>query len=460
MLVKDFRGLALVLGPLVLLSILTISLWQTNSEFLLDQYNQFRGRRPSQSQKDEEEQNNLGSVERKQPLPPPSAWHEIFSVSTPNRTFFEIKFGTVPVFNPNILPHPTEPEAWIIMGQKWVSHEDFAVGLVAYEMACTAKFFDYQLRCTQEPEALAIEPTPGKNCEGKWEILNLNVGPHDARAFYGPEKPYTIYGSNSNLVCFGQWIQDFRRLLPSVWKSSSSPSSVIASDLKEDKTFVRGTEIHRPPPSHPIEKNYFIFWDKHNDMYAHYDVFPQRSFARLGSDGTVGPNLAARSRSPSAKLDEKCLARYLPAAAGQFESIHQATNSLKITLCNRNDSRCLERPDRRTFIMTIIQHKSYYNFHSEYEPYLVLFRDAEPFGVYGVSEKPLWISGRGRDEEGKRTDMLYVTSISWKEQGAKYEGYLDDVVFLGFGWEDKRAGGLDVRVEDLIEGIGFCEGGD
>ncbi|KAK4160407.1 hypothetical protein QBC43DRAFT_347310 [Cladorrhinum sp. PSN259] len=451
MLIKDFRRLALILGPVVLISIISIGLWQAQSEFLLDQYNQLRGKPPPPEPKKEEQQSsNLGSQNRPNPLPPTSTWNEIFSVSNPNKTFFEIRFGDVPVFNPNILPHPTEDDTWIIMGQKWVSHDDIAVGLIAYEVGCKAKFIEHELRCIETPEPFPIEPTAGGKCEGKWEILNLNVGPHDARAFYGPDKPYTIYGSNSQLLCFGQWIQDFRPLVPSAWPGLSSDSS----SEEEDKTFLRGTELQRPPPTHPIEKNYFAFWNDKNEMHAHYDMFPQRSFARVNEDGTAKPNLAPFSRD----VDEKCLAKYIPSVDGlEFESIHQATNSLKITLCKRSDRSCRLREEENTFIMTVVQHKSYYSFHSEYEPYVVLFRQSAPYELYGISNKPLWISGRGRDEEQRRTDMMYVTSIAWKDKSQKYHAYLDDVMFLGFGVEDKRAGGIDVLAGDLVGGIGLCE---
>ncbi|KAK4225171.1 hypothetical protein QBC38DRAFT_270093 [Podospora fimiseda] len=455
MLVKDFRRLVLILGPVVVLSILSIGLWQAKSEYLLGQYNQLRGKpsSPPPEPAKPEQKNNLGSIERPNPLPPPSKWKEIFSLTTPNKTFFEIRFGDVPVFNPNILPHPTEDDTWIIMGQKWVSHEDIALGLIAYEMGCKARFTvnGEELKCIEDPEPLPIKPTTGGLCEGRWEVLNLNVGPHDARAFYGPNKPYTIYGSNSNLVCFGQWIQDFRELVPSAWKGISSE--------KEDTTFRHGTELRRPPPSHPIEKNYFVFWDNKNHMHAHYDIFPDRSFARLNEkDGAVGPNLALTT----AKHDNKCLEKYLPFVSDlEFESIHQATNSLKLTLCNRSDRSCRLREEENTFIMTIVQHKSFYSFHSEYEPYVILFRQTAPYEVFAVSKKPLWISGRGRQEEKKRTDMLYVTSMGWKEKGMRYHGFLDDVLFLGFGVEDKRAGGIDVLAGDLVGStdiIGLCEG--
>jgi len=195
-----------------------------------------------------------------------------------------------------------------------------------------------------------------------------------------------------------------------------------------------------------------LFWDKDDNMQAHYDMFPKRAYAPVQKTGSVGgPDMAPRSQHN----DEKCLARYLPKLAPDLESIHQATNSLKITLCKRSDSQC-KANDSNTFIMTIIQHKTYYNWHGEYEPYVVLFRQTAPFGLHAISKKPLWISGRERKEAEQWTSMFYVTSIAWKEHGLKYHAYMDDVLFLGFGIEDNRAGGIDVPAEDLLQGIGLC----
>ena len=63
--------------------------------------------------------------------------------------------------------------------------------------------------------------------------LSLSIGPHDARVFYGPEAPFTVYGSNSGFTCFGQWIQDIRVLVHDFGLES------MAADLFKDVTAVR-----------------------------------------------------------------------------------------------------------------------------------------------------------------------------------------------------------------------------
>ena len=43
--------------------------------------------------------------------------------------------------------------------------------------------------------------------------------------------------------------------------------------------------------------------------------------------------------------------------------------------------------------------------------------------------------------------------------GKHYHGYLDDVIMVGFGIEDRRTAGIDVTAEDLLQSFALCEGG-
>jgi len=213
-----------------------------------------------------------------------------------------------------------------------------------------------------------------------------------------------------------------------------------------------------------------LFWDGdaknvNSSGYAHYDIYPKRAFAKIAWNGTAGPDLAPAA----AANDEKCMKAYMPKVAEKLESIHQATNSLRITLCKRDDTAC--KPDNsNTYIFTIFQHKSYYEMHSVYEPYVMLFKQFLPFEVYAISTKPIWISGRGTpgawekpntspigpNAVATQTQMMYITSMSWKDHGMKYHGYIDDVLFLAFGVEDADTGGIDVLAGDLLQDLGLC----
>ena len=47
--------------------------------------------------------------------------------------------------------------------------------------------------------------------------------------------------------------------------------------------------------------------------------------------------------------------------------------------------------------------------------------------------------------------------MSWKDPSRLYHGYLDDVLFLGFGIEDSKTGGIDVLASDLLAAIERCD---
>ncbi|KAK3358035.1 hypothetical protein B0T25DRAFT_590091 [Lasiosphaeria hispida] len=156
---------------------------------------------------------------------------------------------------------------------------------------------------------------------------------------------------------------------------------------REELVYVLRAVVRRPGGYGRLEKNWFVFWgwDGEGGLCA-IDVVPKRVFAWLDPSGN-----------------------------------EEATNSLRVTMCERADVAC--KPDGEdTFILTVVQHKWYYNYHSEYEPYVIVFRERAPFEV----------------------------------RGQKYHGYLDDELFLAFGMEDERGGGIDVRASDLLGEMGLC----
>ncbi|KAI9147588.1 hypothetical protein HJFPF1_12616 [Paramyrothecium foliicola] len=361
--------------------------------------------------------------------------HELFSQSTFDKKYFSIDFGVLPGRNPNIIPHPTLDETWLVVAQQ-VEDADKPT-FEKKELSCNAVFKDGALRCIAEPSALPIAATAGGKCEGDLAVLNLQKGPHDARAFWGPQQPYIVYGSNSLHNCLGQFTQDLRGLVDD-WEADDS-----ASD------FQNATELQRPPPLSHLEKNWFYFWDNSNQIHVHYDIVPKRVFAKLNGDGTNGPDLAPEAQA----ADEQCLSKHLPHVTPEYESIHQATNSLLITLCERNQS-CV--PDREnTIVFTIFQRKTYRNYHAVYEPYVMAFRQHAPFEVYGISRRPLLIHGRGQQLDGT-TEMFYITSMGWKNRGQQYHGYMDDTIFLAFGIEDQKMAAMDISAKDLFVDLERC----
>lgn len=395
----------------------------------------------------------------------PDTHHEVFSQSTLNKQYFFMNFGGHGAINPSIIPHPSQPDVWVIVGQK--TDKDNGVAVFFHELSCNARFEQDILSCIDLPMNLPVTAVFSPHCTDDLWIVAPHQGPRDARVFYGPEAPYAIWGSQSAHTCLGQWTQDFRML--TAWEGASY-------NLIDQELFGRATDLQHAPslePVRPIQKNWFLFWDTEGQAYAHYEINPRRSFAKVEPDGSAKEDLA-----PLAKVsDEVCMQKLMPdisatartaAQEPEYESLHQATNSLSITLCKRDDPNCQKSEDN-TFIMTVFQHKKYYGFHSVYDPYVMLFKQTAPFEVYGISSKPIWFHGRRKagaplQPPGLSLDnipkdqslMFYVASMNWKNPGLKYHGYLDDVVFLAFGIEDTLSAGIDVSAEDLLGGLRLC----
>jgi hypothetical protein len=414
MLVRDIKRLVLVVGPVLFLLFVGVGLWDSEFAFRLRPHaGEFLGttktpeadythRRP-----DEPASGHNTAPSGATPGHDHQETHrEIFSLSTAAKKYFPIKFGTQDAFNPNIIPHPTRDNTYIIVGQKVTEPNDPKFNF--FEVGCEAVLLDGTLRCLDNVAAiLPIAPTIGspsscKNEPGIAGMLGLNIGPHDVCLLYGPTKPYLLFGSNSMITCFGMWLQDFGTLL----------ALGTADETTAYGDFARATELQRPPPFPGIEKNWFIFWDRDDTPHVHIDTVPTRVMAQLHPDGSVGKDLGRYA----AEQNERCLAHYLPPLPPRNEPIHQATNSLRITMCRRADC----NPDERTTVIgTIIQHKKYYDYHGEYEPYVVAFRDGAPFEIVGISEKPLWIHGREYLPDGEASEMFVSRVNELEGEGAE-----------------------------------------
>jgi hypothetical protein len=386
-------------------------------------------------------------------IPDRGNYRELFSLTTRDRKFIPIFLDGDVAYNPNIIPHPTKYDLWIVVAQ----HEQSGQGLKpSGQLTCTAGFLNGVLVCTETPTIMPISESIYGICEGDLAVYNFRLGPRDGRMFYGPGVPYIAYGSQSQYTCLGIWIQDIRTLLEPFHLEQDTLGNI----------FKGATELRRPAPWKGVEKNFFVFWDSSGKAYAHHDIYPNRVFAQIDMDGTVGPDLAPAI----AKKDQVCMAQYMPAVTFKQETIHQATNSLSITLCKRKDPKCVPS-DSNTFIMHLFHHKSYWDYHGVYEPYVLLFQQAPPFAIHSISQRPLWIYGRnaltretralqyeGREEyipEG-HTEMFYMTSISWRTHGQKYHGYIDDPLLLAFGIEDSRSAIMDVLAGDLLQDLAYC----
>ena len=371
-------------------------------------------------------------------------YHVISSLSTKTGTYFPMDFNGIASANPNLIPHYEKPNTWFMVAQRYKYITDSAFWFT--QLICEATLINDVMTCIDPPLIAPIPATTSgdRKCTGILAIALLNAGPHDARVFYGPDRPYIMWGNNSPRNCFGLWAQDFRMMVS--WNSTPWPQ----------EGFRFPVDLSRPEPYAEVEKNWFFFWSDTGDMYLHHDIVPKRVFAKVEVDGSIGPDLATASR----EHDDKCMKALAPDWTKENESIHQGTNSLRITMCKRSDPTC-KQTSENTFIMHILQHKTYYFWHGVYEPYVILYRESAPFAMHALSSKPIWVNGRKKAGQlatipPLHPEMLYIVSFNWRDGDRMYHGYLDDVLMLGFGLEDKYSGGIDVTAEDLLGTLSLC----
>lgn len=371
----------------------------------------------------------------------PLEYREVFSATTWDRKYVPVFYQGANVINPSILPHPTDYFLWILVSQRKPKGVEEPV---AEQIGCVATFLDGALFCTTGYTPLPVQSPMNGSCTGDYADLNSYSGPRNARVFYGPDAPYIMYSSLSQHGCIGVWIQDARTLIgPLFFQSVAGP-----------QLYFNPTEIQTPYARKPVEENFFLFWDMEGRAYVHHALFPQRIFAQLQSDGSVGEDLGLRTTMS----DQMCFAKYLP-AIGSPEAVQQATSSLSVTLCKRDDPACAPN-DSNTFIMHLFNVESMSAERTNYEPYAVLFQRSAPFTVHAISQKPLWVHGRkvldAADLSNVKTEAIYITSMTWKLHTQKYHGYIDDLLFLGFGIEESHPGALDITAGELLQDLAFC----
>lgn len=380
-------------------------------------------------------------------------YREIASRSSPDGSYWHISFHGLDGYNPNVIPHPTHPDVFVVVAQDRAPFD-------LNEISCLATFENGHLACSDPPTVLPVPPSIKGQCQGQFSALNDFPGPRDARLAYSPDLPYLTYGSQSNYICLGQWVHDLRPLIPTLFPQDPHNA---ASHFTQYPTEISRTQPYDRTASDALQKNFFLFWDADGNTYAQYDIAPNRSFAQLDAHGIAGPDLALTPAGP----DTACLQKHLPAITDPTnESIHQSTNSLALTTCDRGT--CTPSP-ANTFIMHIYQHKLVHRNHPVYESYVYLFARHAPFALHALATRPFWVRGRlapgpvdrpldapDRNLPANQSEMLYVVSMAWKGAAQRYHGFLDDELLLSFGREDATAGVVDVRAADLLQDLAAC----
>lgn len=254
------------------------------------------------------------------------------------------------------------------------------------------------------------------------------------------------------------------------------------------------TELTRNPADtrFAIEKNWMFFFSN-SGAYIHYELSPHgcRTFAKLLGNGLTTTNLTDPLEQPCLKdvaLDE-------PDEIKKGGTWHQATNSLRLVLCNRGDADCKPNADNTVFFAIVHRkHPNYLKLPLRYERYFIVWSAVPPFSMLGISQHPIllanetasgWSAEQNWDDDPLNAQLVkqarkngeegfvgkdywayftYTVSIAyaWGRKGDeaiwKNTGFLDDEVILGIGIDDKGQGFARVKARELLQCLRACPG--
>ncbi|KAL8810528.1 MAG: hypothetical protein Q9200_002516 [Gallowayella weberi] len=355
------------------------------------------------------------------------------------------------------------------------------------------------MRCASTPISLNVPPTPAEQCYGKFQSYVDVPGFHDPRIFWsGKGEPLMMVNTQSRYACFGLWMIDLRSLLPPLQNLlASSPAHPSLGPLRSYPTL---TELTRNPPStrSNIEKNWLPFFTENGESYIHYDLshptntsIRGRTFAKLLGNGFTTTNLTDPLELPCL-MDEGDKEADPVKKGGTW---HQATNSLRLILCNRTDPRC-KASDENTVFFAVIHRKfpNYLDLPLRYERYFMVWSATPPFGLLGISKHPIlmanetasgWTESQNWDDdpvdvatvaETKETqhlarDLLHNTTtpeisnssspttvISQEPYGGKpYWAYFTYTVSIAYAWGRTGIDGAEVKEEVGDKNVGYLD---
>ncbi|KAK9235100.1 hypothetical protein V1525DRAFT_410965 [Lipomyces kononenkoae] len=244
------------------------------------------------------------------------------------------------------------------------------------------------LVCVTPPQVLKLAEWPTKKglCKSL-PYMALPLGHSDPRIMFSPRgEPLMVVGNNGISNCMGQFVIDLRVVVPGLnWKMNLHGVYIRYKEL---------TELPRPEYSE-IEKNWFLMWDEVHVGYVQHDT-EQRSVSLLQGQRSKQVNIAQPAPECVLSLKKKL------SGTNQGNDIHQATNSLRVTLC---DFPCI--PTIHNTVLIELMHVKYKN-HYElfYRRYAIIMNATAPFNIIGRTGNLMYA---GTDERA----MLYTVSIAW-----------------------------------------------
>ncbi|KAK9375142.1 uncharacterized protein V1513DRAFT_378771 [Lipomyces chichibuensis] len=349
------------------------------------------------------------------PRQKPSSANYLVSTVAEEGTMTRMDFGHHPPrasrYNPNILPFPKGYKyPYIGFARQSPKGILFHHEIVWCEMdwSETPAIGRKVLVCAQPAQKLDLAEWVTKSglCKSI-PFLALKAGHSDPRVLFSPRgEPLMVVGNNGQSNCMGQFVIDLRQVVPGLnWKMKLHNVPIRYKEL---------TELPRPVYNE-IEKNWFLMWDESNVGYVQHET-EHRSVSALDGPRKKQVNIA----TPDIPKCVSGLKRNFENQKSHANDIHQATNSLRVTLC---DFPCI--PTIHNTVIVELMHMKYKNtYELFYRRYAIIMNATAPFNIIGRTGNLMYA---GTDE---RT-MLYSVSITWDHENHREHDEWDEEVHGG-----------------------------
>ncbi|KAK9427465.1 hypothetical protein V1505DRAFT_317547 [Lipomyces doorenjongii] len=379
-------------------------------------------------------------------------------------------------FNPNVIPYPPGSQypyvGFALQSLEPVNTESIEQYIIVYcdmNWISSDVFDQRMLTCKDQPKVLDLPNwlSPEGSCAPVIETGVRRIAP---RIFMSPRgEPLMIVSTGGHTNCKHDFVVDLRTIIPD-----------LGPKLKVETVPIRFGNLTALPSATPLaemEKTYQLLFDDKAEIFVHRGI-GERSLTSI-SDYYGMHNLAVDSLAPECILS---LGKSVSDPDRQKVTLEQATNSLRVTLCEYPCEPTLDN----TVLMSIM-HVKYVHLHEVfYRRYLVIMNATAPFSILARSSNFIYM---GSDERA----TVFTVAMEWDHShfrdrsksfvnphkvvtkreelaadAAKltpdmnslvndyYHGWLDDTVLITLEVNDQESAFTHVNASQLLDCLELC----
>ncbi|KAK9365077.1 hypothetical protein V1509DRAFT_571739 [Lipomyces kononenkoae] len=333
-------------------------------------------------------------------------------------------FNTPDRYNPNILPYPPgSPYPYFGIGQQADASKHHELMYCDMAWGLSKGIGRRILRCQTGIQKLEFPEWQSPNGSCVWRpFLEATNGPYDPRVFISPlGEPLMVVGTNGITNCLSQYIIDLRTMIPDLADKMKIGANVPVR-------FRQLTELPRDLYDE-VEKNWFLMYDDNNIGYVQHTIQNRSISALTDVDVLHSNHVVNLVKGEATPQCITALKKEYEANNDQINSdIHQATNTLRVTLC---EFPCIPTI-HNTVLIEIFQVKYHSYLEVFYRRYVMIMNVTAPFEIIGRTNNLIYA---GSDEKM----LIFTVSMAWDHANFRHHE----------SWNEEKYGGR--AIWDAIE---------